>query len=389
MIHRPFAEVTVRVLHCIPSLTTGGAERQFCYLVRGLVVRGAEVHAAYFRGGENLPLLQESGASLYVVAGRSAIDPRILTGLISIVRRQNIQVVQSWLTQMDVAGGVAALLTGVPFVLSERSASSAYQRSWKNRLRRLIGARADAVVANSRGGLEYWARYRPSAKNLLIRNYLPPDVIAQLSGSAEDVGDGAAARPPRILFVGRYHPEKNAVLTAKAVCLVLKRMPNATSLFIGGGPDHSEIERIVRFEGLSGRFVVSGFSASAHIEMRRSSVLVSMSPYEGHPNVIIEGALASCPLVVSDIPAHRETLGSDAAIFVGEMAVDSIARAIEASLSDSVAAAVRARSARAGILQEVGDGPIQAHMELYESLIDNGGYSRCRARNASLGSDRL
>ena len=46
--------------------------------------------------------------------------------------------------------------------------------------------------------------------------------------------------------------------------------------------------------------------------LKRADFLVSTSLFEGEPNAVLEAMECGCPLVVSDIPAHRELLGEDA-----------------------------------------------------------------------------
>ncbi|MGH7551863.1 MAG: glycosyltransferase, partial [Longimicrobiales bacterium] len=76
------------------------------------------------------------------------------------------------------------------------------------------------------------------------------------------------------------------------------------------------------------------------------SVLVSISRFEGLPNAVIEGMACSCPLVVSDIPAHRELLDEDSAVFVSTDDPVEVADAIRNVLATPEAARERARRAR-------------------------------------------
>jgi len=75
-------------------------------------------------------------------------------------------------------------------------------------------------------------------------------------------------------------------------------------------------------------------------------VLVSPSLFEGCPNVVLEGMACGVPLVVSDIPAHRELLDASAAILVPPHSAPALATAIETALSDRPAAVARARVAQ-------------------------------------------
>ena len=76
------------------------------------------------------------------------------------------------------------------------------------------------------------------------------------------------------------------------------------------------VEAAVAGLGLADRVRLVGFVPDAWAWMKRASVLVSPSLFEGHPNVVLEAAACGCPLVVSDIPAHREFLDGENAVLV-------------------------------------------------------------------------
>src|SRR5690349_22535546 len=101
----------VRVLQCVPSLAGGGAERQVTYLVKELALIGWDVHVAYVHGGPNLARLQQTPATLHQLDSTGNYDPRILWQLLRTIRRVEPDVVQCWLLQMEVLGGLASMLT--------------------------------------------------------------------------------------------------------------------------------------------------------------------------------------------------------------------------------------------------------------------------------------
>jgi glycosyltransferase involved in cell wall biosynthesis len=80
--------------------------------------------------------------------------------------------------------------------------------------------------------------------------------------------------------------------------------------------------------------------------MGAADVVVSLSRFEGLPNSVQEAVMCGTPLVLSDIPAHRDLLGSESALFVDGDDPSDVARAIAATLRDRDAALARAESAR-------------------------------------------
>src|SRR5687768_3558015 len=139
----------MKVLHCIPGMGGGGAERQLAYLAGPLIARGWEVHVACVAGGPNLARLEESGARIHRLRIRNSYDPRLVWQLARTIRAVGPDLVQAWFVQMDVVAGAVATLTGVPWILSERSSVLAYPPTWKNRLRIAIARHVAAIISNS------------------------------------------------------------------------------------------------------------------------------------------------------------------------------------------------------------------------------------------------
>jgi glycosyltransferase involved in cell wall biosynthesis len=66
--------------------------------------------------------------------------------------------------------------------------------------------------------------------------------------------------------------------------------------------------------------------------MKRARVFVSLSRYEGSPNVVLEAAACGTPLVLSDIAAHRDLVGDETASFVDCDDAEQAAEAIRAAI---------------------------------------------------------
>jgi glycosyltransferase involved in cell wall biosynthesis len=109
------------------------------------------------------------------------------------------------------------------------------------------------------------------------------------------------------------------------------------------------VEASVDGLGLADRVRLTGFVPDAWAWMKRASVLVSPSLFEGRPNTVLEAAACGCPLVLSDIAAHREILDHESAILVDAADATALAEAILGVLDDPEAAARRAKSARARV----------------------------------------
>jgi glycosyltransferase involved in cell wall biosynthesis len=331
----------MRVLLCISSMHGGGAERQVAYLAEGLVQRGLEVHVAITAGGPNLARLEGVGAVVHFLKARSTRDPLLVQQLARTIRAIRPDVVQPWLLQMEVLTGLATRVSRVPWILTERSSQLAYPPTIRNALRGALARTASAIVSNSRGGDEYWrGRAGRHLPRFVIPNAVPIDEIA-LAGPASYAETETGTKRPLVLFVGRLAPEKNLDTLVAALARLFARV-DGRALFCGEGPLRPYVEALVAQHGLTDRVLLAGYAPNVWASMKGAAVTVSLSLFEGCPNTVLEAMACGSPLVLSDIPAHRELLDDQSALFVAPRDADAAARALEETLCRREASARRA-----------------------------------------------
>lgn len=323
----------MRILHCIPNMAGGGAERQLTYLAQAQSEHGHDIHVVLCGGGPNLDRLQTSGASLHFLRGRGNHDPLLLVRLSQLISRLRPTIVQTWLLQMDVLGGIASALNGIPFVLSERSSSNMYPRTFKWKMREAIARRSAAVIANSSGGLDYWRSVLPKQHTcFVVPNALPLDEIAAVSPlSLEDTE--LPEDVPKIVFVGRLSEEKRVDLLFDIFSLVAAAT-GAVLILCGQGSEESNLrDRVDNDVCLKGRVFFMSYQPNVWGLMKSCNHFASLSRFEGCPNAVMEASACGLPLFLSDIPAHRAVVG-DNAWYVSENPVDA-ARVLIRSLEES------------------------------------------------------
>ena len=245
------------------------------------------------QGGANSERLAASGATIHRIRAFGNHDPLILARLLRTIRSIQPDVVQCWLLQMEVAGGIAARLSGKPWVFSERAAPEAYRPGCKTWLRVKVAEWSTAIVSNSATGDRYWqTRTGVSVKRYVIPNGLPLEQIAATPVAANDDADVKADRP-LVLMAGRFEPEKNIDTLVRAIRLVSEMRP-VQALLCGDGSLRGSIAQLIHDEGLADCIRLKGFVAHLWSLMKRTDVLVSSSVFEGSPNVVLEAIACGC-----------------------------------------------------------------------------------------------
>jgi glycosyltransferase involved in cell wall biosynthesis len=352
----------VRILHLIPTFLGGGAERQLALMAGEHARQGVDVGIVYHRAGPNLELLKDAPTTLFPLAMRSNHDPLALWSIFRLIRSWRPDIVQTWLPQMDILGGVAARLAGVPHVLSERASALAYDNSWKLRMRRGLGCRARAVIANSKMGVDYWQTAGAHGQLHVVVNAITPFATGEVSAPR-------ALRPPCLLSAGRLTAQKNLFHMVQAMTLALQAKPEPQAYLFGEGPQDAALRQMISQSGMTDRIRLMGYEKNLSPWYRHADVFVSVSDFEGNPNVVLEAASAGCPLVLSDIPEHREAIPADGALFVNGHDPQAIARALLEALTDRVAAARRAQAAKAAVAQLTVARQAAQYLRIYQTLL--------------------
>ena len=360
----------MKILHCIPSLRGGGSERNCCYLSRELTRLGADVHLAVVRdewNGQSDPL---SAAGTIHVLGRGRTQNLrqaqrrvgVLFRLMKLMRRLKPDVVQSWNRPMDVFAGVAAHALHRPWILSERSSCERYHDR-RERLRLMVARWADAIVCNSEGGGKYWAAHaRPGTRREVIPNLLP---VERIRGDVAAAQSSAPAAPAiRLLFVGRFCLEKNIPVMMEALCRGVTSLP-AEAILLGDGEERARAEALVRERGLSDKFFFKGYQERPWREMSRASMLLLVSRHEGRPNVVCEAMAVRCPVILSDIPAHRSLFDERHALFVRPDDPEDMVRAMRELLAQPDRTAGRVVAAERLVCAWNSETIARRYLELY------------------------
>jgi glycosyltransferase involved in cell wall biosynthesis len=109
---------------------------------------------------------------------------------------------------------------------------------------------------------------------------------------------------PYVLSVGRLE-------ATKRVDRVIRAAASADQLVVvaGDGPERDALERLAASTSTAVRFLGRICDDELHRWIRGAAVAVTMSEREAFGLVILEAFAAGVPVVASDIPAHRETVG--------------------------------------------------------------------------------
>jgi len=319
----------MKLLHVIHSLRSGGAETQLALLTRELADNGHEVVVYCVnnnaRLAKNIKVIKSSNPDLYpFVAG---LDLR------KIIANENPDIVHLWLPpKLTIPCMLVAALHKKPCITSFRNRMAIKSFvSIFDVITQFIFTKK--VISNNpinqSSPLHRALYYRKKGTEIPNAVNIPDRLV----GAALNT-----SLPDRILLIGRLVEQKNFSLLIQATRLLMSSGYNVsyTVEIFGRGELDDSLKYDVKRAGLTDIFLFKGFTPDLYESMCLGGILVVPSLYEGMPNVVLEAARCGLPILMSDIPAHRNLYGDcEEVIWFNPSHASSLATALRIVLSDT------------------------------------------------------
>jgi len=327
----------MRVILSIPSLATGGAERQFAALANGLAARGHQVLAVAL--GQGGPLADSLGQARLVELHKASRwdTPRVLLALAGLLRREKPHIHYAFLPSCCVLGGLLQpFFPASRLVMGVRAADADGQGRAGRVLLGLearLSGRAALVIANSQAGRALCLRRGfPEDRTLVVENGVEtgrwrPD---RPSGAPLRARWGVGAGERLIGLVARLDPLKDHATFLEAAARLAAKFPAARFVCVGGGPedDARRLREKAEALGLGARLTWAGEQADMAAVYNALDVLCLSSVSEGFSNVLGEAMSCGVPCVATSVGDAARVLGD-----VGLVVLPGDAAALAAGLA--------------------------------------------------------
>lgn len=353
----------VHVLYVIDSLDrAGGAEQSLAAVAPGLVRRGVRLDVACLRDRPGLrEELVAAGVCVHAVAAGSR--PRAVRSLVQLVRGLAPDLVHTTLYEADISGRLAATVARVPVVSSLVNAAYGPEhlhtpglRPWKVRAAQAADVATARVVRRFHAISNHVADVM--SRRLIVARHrievIPRGRDAERLATRDAAGRAAVRAELGIpdstillLAAARHEYQKGLDVLVAALPEIRRQWPDLLLLVAGrSGSQTQRLRAAAEQAGVTPWLRLLGSRDDVPRLMGAADVFVAPSRWEGLGSAALEAMGVGVPLVVSDVPALRELVGSpECARLVAPGDPSALARGVLACLSDPTETRDRAAAA--------------------------------------------
>lgn len=292
----------MRIDFYISSLSGGGAEKVLISLASAFSAMGNDVSIVSL---EKRPQFYQVPSGIIVVkfdnnkqrfgAVKDFFDLR------RYMRSRKANIAISFLSRCNLLVLAAGLFNRQRIVVCDRNNPLREHSKLTFAVSSLLYKRANQVVVQTKQIKGFYPKFLQK-KITVIENPLDTKALdAQVEAAPE--------REKTILSVGRLEAQKDFVTLINAMGRIHQDYPNWQLNIFGKGDMRDELQRHIDGLGLSDSVHLCGRTPKPYYEMRRSSIFVLSSHYEGFPNVLCEAMYAGDLCISSDcVSGPRELI---------------------------------------------------------------------------------
>jgi glycosyltransferase involved in cell wall biosynthesis len=367
----------IRVLHIVPTLQPGGAERVAAHIVTGLNPEryvAAVVSLGKREETELERLLEEAGVEVRYLGKPPGFDYRMYFRLHRALRDYRPDVVHTHIQVLRYALPSMlplkrALLLHTIHNLAEREVEPRARFIQRYAFHHGVVPIAVATeVARSVENLYAIQKCQVISNGIPTERYAHPQISRKDWRAKEGFGDND------VLFVcvARFAPQKNHALLLKAFAQGPASDPSARLVLVGEGTLRARLEETVKNLGLVDKIRFLGLRADIPEVLGAMDVFALGSDYEGNPLSVMEAMASGLPIVstaAGGVPTLFDNGKEGLMVQPGDVQGLSFSMMCLLRNRELRQALGRAAARRARERFDVST-MVQAHEALYESLVE-------------------
>jgi len=348
------------------QLVEHAAASRFEYVVCNFDLEG---HSA----GEFVHEARRKKLNLRLLKQRTALDPNLVVQARRLIRKQEVDIIQTHGYKSNTVGFFLAMLCRRPWIgFAHGFINDSRRNRLYNRIERWALRRADRVVAVSASMKELLVRHGIAAQKIrVIHNAIAPnESVPGASGEEIRQRHGIASHERVVGVFGRLNPEKGQQVFLKALETTLRSVHGVKALIVGDGQDRELLEELCRARGLSNHVLFLGYRKNIADYYQAIDLLVQPSFSEGSPNTVLEAMSFGVAVLATAVGGVPEIIQGGNGMMVPPNDPDALAKKMIELLSDAALRRAIGAKGRSSLYPRFSaDTRVREIVSLYDELL--------------------
>ena len=353
----------IKLLHIIPTLRFGGAERFVIDLVNHLDKDVYEPHILLFKDDQPLAHELKKHVTVHIAEKTGKLGLDLFGKLGDIIEKIEPDIVHTNLFGGDVWGRIVAHRRGIPVFTTEHNIN--VSEGWlKHRVKQLLNDYSDEYSCPSQAIASYMQEEYGAPDNIHVIRY-GIDLNRFTSIKRE-----VKLSRPRILLLGRLVKQKGHITALQALAH-LKNYDWQLDV-VGSGEEESWLRQMVADLELSDRVHFHGATADTPTAYKRADIVLVPSHWEGLGMVVMEAMASERVVIASKTGGIPEMIDHKKnGLLVEPQHVDDLKDALVWTFENQKAALLLAKAARKKARAEFGmETMVNKYDELYKAMVE-------------------
>jgi len=311
----------INIIHCITTISRGGAENHLIEIIKGQLNLGFKISVVYLIGdGYWKETLEKHGVDVYYLNLKYYGQIRPILTLKDIINDIKPNILHAHLPPAELYSRLALLLINkknIPFLISRHNDEPYFRGPGKAILCKWVSKRACNIIAISEAVKNYFTKktsHANESKFRIIHYGINPDNFLNPNYSNIAILKKEYALENKYLIgtIARFVPQKalDVLIHGYNEYKKIASIPSKLIL-IGNGPLYKEITDLTESLNLKDDILFMGFREDIVDLLNIIDVFSLTSVYEGFGLVLLEAMAAGKPIVASRVSAIPEIVLND------------------------------------------------------------------------------
>lgn len=367
----------IRILHIIDTTGPGGAETVFINLIKGLDAHRFQSIVVIAGAGWVCDELRKIGIEPIVISSKGAFNFSYWGGLVNIIRKNRIDIIQSHLLGANLYSCLAGMFCNVPVISTFHGFVDIESHEKLYALKsKIISLGSQKIVFVSKRLLGYYVNQKrmPLSKSIVIHNGVDISVFKPNRDDSVRNKLGLESEHMLVGAIGNIRPAKGYEYLLEAARLAIDRMPQIRFVIAGEGAGgiYSDLLESRSRLGLEKHVIFLGFVSETCKLLNNLDLFVLSSVSEGFSISTIEAMACGVPVVVTQSGGPEEIIENGLSGIVvpprdPRLMADAIIESLESNGRFTNQAGIERCKELFSIGKMVGD-----YIEIYNSIREKG-----------------